>query len=75
LAPRTSTNDYRLDTPEVVLGFRGTLNVACGTEQLQIGPGDTLSVPEGTSRQYSNTGADDAYAFVVTAGDMPAPAV
>jgi mannose-6-phosphate isomerase-like protein (cupin superfamily) len=74
LATGTSTNDYRLETPEVVLGFRGILDVTCGTEQLQVGAGDTLSVPEGTSRQYSNTGADDAYAFVVTAGDTPAPA-
>jgi mannose-6-phosphate isomerase-like protein (cupin superfamily) len=75
LTAGASTNHYQLDTPEVVLGFRGTLNVTCGVEQVQLRTGDTLSVPEGTSRQYSNAGTDDAYAFVVTAGDTPALAV
>jgi len=37
-------------------------------------PGDTLTLPVGTARQWHNSGSTEAIAYVVRGGDSPAPA-
>jgi len=60
---------------EVLLVHTGHVVMAWPNGQLPLGPGDTLTVPKGLMRRYSNVGTDPARVYVVRGGDHPASAV
>ena len=58
--------------PEVIFVHRGELGVSWPEGELVMRPGDTMSVPVGVSRSFSNPGQDATVAYVVRGGDNPA---
>ena len=50
----------------------GRLRICWGSEVLELGPGDVLTVPPGLTRAIENPGDQPAEAFVVRGGDSPA---
>ena len=50
----------------------GRLRICWGSEVLELGPGDVLTVPLGLTRAIENPGDQPAEAFVVRGGDSPA---
>ncbi|MEO1580600.1 MAG: cupin domain-containing protein [Pseudomonadota bacterium] len=69
LQPGTEGSAYSFDTPEVLLGFRGEIDVELPAGRLRFQSGDTLSVPAGVNRQLTNRGSEAATLFVVRGGD------
>ena len=59
---------------EVLLMHNGHLRIQWNGGTLEIGPGDTVTVPKGLVRTYSNPGHDPSLLYVVRGGDHPAPA-
>jgi mannose-6-phosphate isomerase-like protein (cupin superfamily) len=57
---------------EVLLVHAGRPCIEWEDHSLDLGPGDTLTVPKGLVRRYSNPGAEPAVAYVVRGGDHPA---
>ena len=57
---------------EVWTVHEGHLRIAWGTEALELGPGDVLTVPIGLARTIENPAAHPAEAFVVRGSDSPA---
>ena len=66
---------FFIDETAVLVHARGPLQVALNTGDQQVltdlGGWDTLSLPAGCWRQFINTGAQDAEALLVVAGDSP----
>ena len=64
---------FFIDETAVLVHARGPLQVALNTGDQQVladlGAWDTLSLPAGCWRQFINTGAQDAEALLVVAGD------
>jgi hypothetical protein len=62
-----------IDETAVLVHASGPLQVAFNTDDQQVladlGAWDTLSLPAGCWRQFINTGAQDAEALLVVAGD------
>ena len=56
---------------EVWTVHEGHLRISWGTEALELGPGDVLTVPIGLARTIENPTAQPAEAFVVRGGDSP----
>ena len=59
---------------EVLLVHAGKPWIEWRGGRLELGPGDTLTVPKGLERSYGNAGAENAVAYVVRGGDHPLPA-
>ena len=57
---------------EVLFVHSGRLDVEWRDGQLQLGPGDVLSVPEQLEHAFSNTGSDNATVYAVRKGDRQA---
>lgn len=57
---------------EVIFVHEGTLTISFDDGDLVMGAGDTLSIPAGTERQFSNMASRDMLAYVVRGGDSPA---
>ncbi len=72
LEPGSEIGAHRRFEPEVLLMHRGTLTFDWENGSLELGPGDTLSVPVGLVRCYRNTGAARVEVYVVRGGDAPA---
>ena len=58
---------------EVLMMHEGTLSFEWPGGKLDIGPGDTLTVPTGLRRRFSNRTKAPVWAFVVRGGDHPRP--
>lgn len=72
LAPGASVPTHTRPEPEVLFVREGVLSVSSGGETVDMGPGDTLTIPVGAARGFaSETGA---VVFVVHGGDQPAAA-
>lgn len=67
----TSPAHVRLEA-EVLLVHAGVLRIECPGGALEIGSGDTLTVPAGLERSYRNGSHEDCVVYVVRSGDHPA---
>ena len=59
---------------EVLLVHRGSVSFEWPGGALELGPGDTLTVPIGLQRSYINRSSQEAVVYVVRGGDHPEPA-
>ena len=59
--------------PEVLLMHAGRLSFVWADGSLELGPGDTLTVPVGLYRTYRSIGTEAAEIYVVRGGDAPSP--
>ena len=59
--------------PEVLLMHAGQLVFEWADGSLELGPGDTLTVPVGLYRAYRTIGTEAAEIYVVRGGDTPSP--
>lgn len=71
--PGARTPAHQRTEEEVLLLREGTLRFIWPEGSLDLGPGDTLTVPIGLSRTYSNEGSQRALVYVVRGGDHPQP--
>lgn len=60
---------------EVLLGHAGDLTVSWAGGELEVGPGDTFSIPPAMAREFSNRSAVPAWLYVVRGRDLPAAPV
>ena len=74
LAPGAVSAPHSRNEVEVLLVHSGTPRVETPSGAVDLGPGDTLTVPIGWQRVVSNPAAIEAEVFVVRGGDRPAPA-
>ena len=59
---------------EVIFVHAGSLAVHLPDQDVDLGPGDTLTVPIGMKRSFSNPGDSVAETYVVRGGDSPSAA-
>ena len=65
------TSSHIRQEEEVIFVHSGTLSVQLPGCEFDAGPGDTLTMPVGVPRQYSNKGDSAVEAYVVRGGDTP----
>jgi mannose-6-phosphate isomerase-like protein (cupin superfamily) len=75
LAPGAATRPHRRLEEEVLFVRTGSLTVQWDGGRLDLGPGDTMTVPKGLRRRFANGGAVPAEIFVTRGGDHPAAPV
>jgi len=63
---------HQRDEAEVIFVHAGVLAVTLPESVLVMGPGDTLTIPNGTTRAFRATSSATAIAYVVRGGDSPA---
>lgn len=72
MEPGSALKAHTRQEAEVVFLQLGELIVSTGDgEQVRMGPGDTLSLPIGMSRTWTNKSSATATAFVVRGGESP----
>ncbi len=59
---------------EVILMHEGRMTVGLPDGDVEIGPGDVLTIPIGMPRRFANRGDTSVQAYVVRGGDHPRPA-
>jgi len=69
--PGVETERHVRHEEEVIFVHSGELTVTLPGGELNIVPGDTLTIPIGMQRSFSNQGEDVAEAYVVRGGDAP----
>ena len=74
VAPGAVSPEHVRDEEEVLLMHAGSLLVGWHGQSLELGPGDTLTLPRGLARRLINAGSERAVAYVVRGGDHPAAA-
>ena len=72
--PDARTPQHTRSEEEVFLMHEGMVRFTWPDGSLTIGPGDTLTVPKGLPRSYSNESSKQAFVYVVRGGDHPQPA-
>ncbi len=75
IEPGVKTKAHFRQEAEVIFVHSGTLSVQLPGCEFDAGPGDTLTVPVGTVRRFSNKGDCSVEAYVVRGGDSPDAAV
>lgn len=73
LAPGARIPPHARFEEEVLLMHRGALRMSWHGGQLDLGPGDTLTVPTRLVRRYENITAGITEVYVVRGGDTPSP--
>jgi len=71
IEPGVETKSHIRREAEVVFVHGGTLTVKLPECEFNAGPGDTLTIPVGVPRRFSNTGDSAVEAYVVRGGDTP----
>ena len=72
MEPGSALSAHTRQEAEVVFLQSGELTVAnADGEEVRMGPGDTLSLPIGMSRTWTNASNTQAVAFVVRGGETP----
>ena len=71
LDPGVATKSHLRHEEEVILMHQGRLTVAFGGGEVELVPGDVLTVPIEMPRSFSNTGSEVVEAYVVRGGDAP----
>lgn len=74
LAPGAMSPEHARLEEEVVLVHSGRPVFRWRDGELNLGPGDTLTVPKSLARRYENPHTEPALVYVVRGGDHPAPA-
>lgn len=69
--PGVETEPHVRHEEEVIFVHSGELTVSLPGGELNIVPGDTLTIPIGMQRSFSNHGDDVVEAYVVRGGDAP----
>jgi len=73
--PGVTTLDHSRGEEEVIFIQSGELTVALSDGDIQMAPGDVLTVPIDMPRSFSNVGTQAVEAYVVRGGDNPQPPV
>lgn len=60
---------------EVIMVHKGELTFESPESEMQLGPGDVITVPIGMPRRYSNLSHKPVEAYVVRGGDAPQAAI
>ena len=71
--PSVTTLKHSRAEEEVIFIQSGELTVTLPDGDIEMGPGDVLTVPIDMPRIFSNNGSDRVEAFVVRGGDDPQP--
>ena len=71
IAPGALSPTHVREEEEVFLVHAGNPRIDWPGGYLELGPGDTLSVPKGLKRSYSNRNDRQALVYVVRGGDHP----
>lgn len=74
IEPGARSHAHVREEEEVLLVQSGSPQIEWQGNVLQMGPGDTLTVPKGLARVFANSGRERAFIYVVRGGDHPAPA-
>jgi mannose-6-phosphate isomerase-like protein (cupin superfamily) len=72
--PGTSGEKHVRAEEEVLFVQDGALTVSFDGGDVDLEPGDVLTVPVGVPRAFSNEGKECAEVYVVLGGDSPQPA-
>jgi len=72
--PGARSKQHARHEEEVVFLHKGRLTVTLPGGDIELVPGDTLTVPIDMPRAYGNNGNDVAEAYIVRGGDHPQPA-
>ena len=75
IAPGANAPAHTRAEEEVLLVHSGNLSIAWPDGSLELGPGDTLTVPIGIQRSYHNRTSQASVVYVVRGGDHPKPAL
>lgn len=73
--PGAATVQHARTEEQVVLLHAGELSIEVPDGEVQMGPGDVVSVPTEMPRTFANRGATPVQAYVVHRGDEPGPAL
>lgn len=71
IAPRSRSPAHARDEEEVLLVHSGRPRISWPGGELELGPGDTLTVPKGLARSYANDDDRSAIVYVVRGGNHP----
>ena len=71
MAPGSRSPAHARDEEEVLLVHAGRPWIEWAGGRLELGPGDTLTVPKGLTRRYGSAGVEAAVVYVVRGGDHP----
>jgi mannose-6-phosphate isomerase-like protein (cupin superfamily) len=72
-APGAATSEHVRHEQEVILMHAGQLTVSLPSGDVDLAPGDVLTIPVDMPRRFSNSGSERAEAYVVRGGDHPKP--
>lgn len=71
LKPGTASVRHSRSEEEVILLHKGCLSVEAADGKAALAPGDTMTIPIGMPRTFSNQGGELVEAYVVRGGDHP----
>lgn len=71
--PGAGTASHVRHEEEVIMMQAGSLTVELPDGNVDLGPGDVLTIPIEMPRRFANNGAETAHAYVVRGGDHPQP--
>ena len=71
IEPGAASPAHARPQEEVLLMHRGDLSVTVGPDQVNLTPGDVLSIPVGVARRYCNVGSQPCELYAVDGGDAP----
>lgn len=74
LLPGMASQTHARDEEEVLMIQAGTLTISMEEGDVDLVPGDVMTMPIGKSRKYANNGDNVAEVYVVRGGDHPAAA-
>jgi quercetin dioxygenase-like cupin family protein len=72
--PGVASKQHKRHEEEVIFVHKGRLTVTFPEGDLELVPGDTLTIPIDMPRAFGNDGSDVAEAYIVRGGDDPQPA-
>lgn len=75
LDPGASTPQHARCEEEVIFVHSGSLTVSLPGGDIDMGPGDVITVPIDMPRRFSNHGSEIAECYVVRGGDDPQPPI
>jgi mannose-6-phosphate isomerase-like protein (cupin superfamily) len=74
VAPGDVTKQHMRDEAEVIMMHSGRLIVALPDGDIELRPGDVITIPVEMPRSFANRESEPAEAYVVRGGDQPKPA-